>query len=122
MELEEDPAKSLNIRKCASHLGFSLGGESGCGALNDRDTQCLFTEKELGELLRRVREELVPDLEGICDGWESNYSDGEDPDEFFQPLIELFVALQDHFAEDQKILDIIEHEESQLSQWIADNC
>ena len=25
MELEEDPAKSLNIRKCASHLGFSLG-------------------------------------------------------------------------------------------------
>ena len=24
MELEEDPAKSLNIRKCASHLGFSL--------------------------------------------------------------------------------------------------
>ena len=29
MELEEDPAKSLNIRKCASHLGFSLGGESG---------------------------------------------------------------------------------------------
>ena len=32
---EEDPAKSLNIRKsraalsCASHLGFSLGGESG---------------------------------------------------------------------------------------------
>ena len=29
MGLEEDPAKSLNIRKCASHLGFSLGGESG---------------------------------------------------------------------------------------------
>ena len=27
--MEEDPAKSLNIRKCASHLGFSLGGESG---------------------------------------------------------------------------------------------
>ena len=24
MELDEDPAKSLNIRKCASHLGFSL--------------------------------------------------------------------------------------------------
>ena len=23
--MEEDPAKSLNIRKCASHLGFSLG-------------------------------------------------------------------------------------------------
>ncbi len=69
-----------------------------------------------------MREELVPDLEDICDGWESNYFDGEDPDEFFQPLVELFGALQDHFAEDQKILDIIEHEESQLSQWIADNC
>jgi hypothetical protein len=39
-----------------------LQGE-GCDALNDRDTQCLFTEEELGELLRRVREELVPDLD-----------------------------------------------------------
>ena len=36
MELEEDPAKSLNIRKCASHLGFSLGGESGDTGVIDR--------------------------------------------------------------------------------------
>ena len=35
--MEEDPAKSLNIRKCASHLGFSLGGESGEHDIFDSD-------------------------------------------------------------------------------------
>ena len=98
-----------------------LEGE-GCRALNDRDMQSLFTEEELEDLLNRVKEELVPDLEDISESWESRYPDGENPDDYFQPLLELFHSLLDHFGDDQEIADSIEWEEKQVSRWIADNC
>ena len=74
------------------------------------------------DLLNRVKEELVPDLEDISESWESRYPDGENPDDYFQPLLELFHSLLDHFGDDQEIADSIEWEEKQVSRWIADNC
>ena len=43
LELEEDSAKSLNIQKCTSHLGFSLGPPSGRGRRQVRRSPMLLS-------------------------------------------------------------------------------
>ena len=93
----------------------------GCGALNSKGTRSLFTEEELDELYYRVKEELIPDLENVSENWESQYEDGEDPDQFFQALFELFNSLRDQFGDDQGIADRIEREEEEVLQFISNN-
>ena len=106
------------VEKASKNL---LNGE-GCSALNDRGVQKFFTEEELEDLFLRVKEELVPNLGDVCEDWESGYPDGEDPEYFFRTLFELFDSLQSQFGDDQTLAEIIEREENQVSQWIADNC
>ena len=106
------------VEKASKNL---LEGED-CSALNDKGVQKLFTEEELEDLLLRVREDLVPGLSDISEGWESRYTDGEDPDAFFQPLFELFDSLQNYFGDDLETAESINWEDDQLSKWIADNC
>ena len=91
-------------------------------ALSNKNIQRLLSKEELGELLTRVENELVPDLEWIREGYESSYSIGDDPESHFQSLYELFAALQDHFSENQEIMRNIERQESELAYWIDDNC
>ena len=93
-----------------------------CSFLNSSKIQSLFTVEELKELFARVEEELIPDLEDICEGYESSYSLGDDPESHFQSLFELFSSLQDHFAENQEIIKSVEWVESGLAQWIDENC
>ena len=93
----------------------------GCGALNSKGTRSLFTEEELDELYCRVKEELIPGLENVSENWKSQYEDGEDPDQFFQALFELFNSLRDQFGDDQGIADRIEQEEEEVLQFISNN-
>ena len=100
------------VEKASKNL---LEGED-CSALNDKGVQKLFTDEEMEDLLLRVREDLVPDLDDISDRWESRYPDGEDPEDFFQTLFELFDSLRNQFGDDKKIAKIIKREESQVRQ------
>ena len=93
----------------------------GCGPLNSNSISSLFTEEELDELYFRVKEELIPDLENVSDNWKSRYEDGEDPDELFQPLFELFDSLRDQFGDAQEIADLIEQEEDDIRGFISKN-
>ena len=94
---------------------------NGCGPLNSKGTRSLFTDEELDELYYRVREELIPDLEDVTENWKSQFEDGEDPDEFFQPLVELFDSLRDQFGDDQGIAEHIEQEQEEILQFISNN-
>ena len=94
----------------------------GCSALNNRDTRSLFTEEEFKDLLHRAQEDLIPYLEDVSGNWESGYSDGENPEDFFQPLFELFDSLREYFGDVQEIADSIEWEEKQVWNWIHNNC
>ena len=93
----------------------------GCGPLNSNSISSLFTEEELGELYYRVKEELIPDLESVSDNWKSRYEHGEDPDQLFQPLFELFDSLRDQFGDEQEIADLIEQEEDEIRRFISKN-
>ena len=65
--MEEDPAKSLNIRKCASHLGFSLGGESGCP--RDPQPRRLNSPPMTEEESKKDEEKLEFTAEGETSGY-----------------------------------------------------
>ena len=93
----------------------------GCGPLNTNSTSSLFTEEELDDLYYRVKEELIPDLENVGENWKSQYEHGEDLDQFFEPLLELFDSLRDQFGDDQQISDLIEQEEDEIQGFIAKN-
>ena len=93
----------------------------GCGPLNSISTSSLFTEKELDELYYRVKEELIPDLENVSNNWKSRYEHGEDPDQWFEPLLELFDSLRDQFGDEQEIADLIEQEDGDIQRFISEN-
>ena len=93
----------------------------GCGPLNSKSASSLFTEKELNDLYYRVKEELIPDLDNVSDYWKSRYEYGEDLDQFFEPLLELFDSLRDQFGDDQQISDLIEQEEDEIQGFISKN-
>ncbi len=103
------------------HASKELLEGDGCGPLNSKSRGSLFTEEELDELHYRVKEKLIPDLENVSENWESRYEYGEDPDQSFQPLFELFDSLRDQFGDDPKIVDLIEQEENEISQFISNN-
>ncbi len=109
--------RGLLVQKASKEL---LEGD-GCGPLNSKSIRSLFTEEELDNLYYRVREELIPDLENVSHNWEWRFEDREYPDQFFQPLFELFDSLRDQFGNDQEIADRVEREEETIWQFISDN-
>ena len=93
----------------------------GCGPLNSKGTSSLFTEQELAGLYYQVKADLIPDLENVSENWKSQYENGEDPDQWFEPLFELFDSLRDQFGDEQEIADLIEQEEEGIRGFISNN-
>jgi hypothetical protein len=50
----------------------------------------LFTDAELKDLRATIQKKLVPDLEYVVDVWGDNWDHSEDPEDYFQPLVEAF--------------------------------
>jgi hypothetical protein len=78
----------------------------------DQRCRTLLTDDERGQMLETVRTSLLPDLDKTIRDWEFNYppdSDHEDPDEYFQPLIDALSAYQKEFAPDQISSNFISH-------------
>ena len=112
-----DQHRKMVVEKASKHL---LEGDD-CSALNDKDVRSLFTQDEMDNLLEKVKEDLVPSLEGVREGLEWEYERGGDPDEYMQPFLELLASLQDHFGDDQDIADSIADEEFKTTEWISNN-
>lgn len=99
--------------------GYTLEGQDG-EVLSDDDIQSLFTDNELDELVRRVRIELLPRLRDVRYEWESNHSSSESPEDFMQPLLELFETLKRQFSDDENATILIESEIQNTREWIEE--
>lgn len=59
----------------------------------------LHTADELSVLLQRVRDELLPNVDGLISSWWDRWDSQDDPDEFFMPLIATFDGYVNYFTE-----------------------
>ncbi|MDN3480998.1 restriction endonuclease [Arthrobacter sp. APC 3897] len=57
----------------------------------------LHTHEETLALVERLREELLPDINGVVNSWSDDWSSEDDPEEYFAPLIECFDNYGDYF-------------------------
>ena len=99
---------------------YLLHGEDG-GALNNSEAKSLFIENEFDDLLQRVREELLPQLGDVGDEWRYNHDSGIPPDDYMQPLYDLFFSLKAQFQGEQDLIDIIDREQRYIDQWVGEN-
>jgi hypothetical protein len=100
-------------------IAYAIDGED-FYALQSLRIQSVFTSDELSAFRERVRVELVPNLSDIRQTWQSNRNSDQAPDEHMQPLIDLFSALKQEFAQEPAILCKIDTEAQSIEQWIAE--
>ena len=99
---------------------YALDGED-ASALDDDGIRKLFTDDEFEDLVQRVRVELLPRLDDVRQGWESNHSLNELPEEHMQQLLEFFDSLKAQFGDDESAAQVIDREISLTNQWIGEN-
>ena len=90
-------------------------------ALEDDRIRALFTDQEYGELLDRVRLELLPRLDDVRMDWETNHPSTERPEEYMDQLLAWFESLKSIFADDEVATNVIEQETEAAREWILEN-
>ncbi|HEY3382533.1 MAG TPA: hypothetical protein VGK32_12235 [Vicinamibacterales bacterium] len=99
---------------------YALDG-SDLYALDDYTIRGVFEPEEFGELLERVRTELVPRLKSVRHEWQSNLPSDGSPDGHMEPLLDSFKALKRHFSDDQDIVRIVDDEIELANEWMAEH-
>ncbi len=108
-------------RKFVETVGsYAIEGED-MSAVEDVAIRALFTDDEYGELVKRVRSELLPRLDDVRGEWEGNYPANERPEEYMGQLLTWFDNLKDTFADDEVARSIIEREAEAAREWIVEN-
>ena len=91
------------------------------GALNDDAIRSVFTDYEFQKLVRRLRDELVPQLAEIREAWEYNVPEDELPRDYVQPLLEFLESVKTQFQHDESVVEDIDNEIWLLDEWIDEN-
>ncbi len=89
------------------------------GALSNPRIRNLYRQEEFDELIQSVRDKVLPDLDDIRDGEESNWDEDVSPDDWMQQLKEVLNALGDFFQDEQEIADLIDDQLSSIESWIS---
>ena len=90
-------------------------------ALEDVDIRKVFTDHEFQELKRNVHTRLLPRLDDVRLHVQLNHNSDETPEEHMAQLLGSFEALKNHFADDTRALETIEHETVLAKKWISDH-
>ena len=90
-------------------------------ALSDNDIRSLFTDDEFEDLVQRIRAELLPRLDDVRYEWESNLPPDQSPQQYMEPLFDLFDSLRTQFGDDSAVNQAINHEASALAAWIDEH-
>ena len=104
----------------ATVSNYALAGED-AEALVDDGIQSLFIDGEFEELVKRVRTELLPQLEDMRHDQESKRYSGNTPEEHMRQLVALFNALKEQFGGDEDAVNLIDCEIRRTEDWIEEN-
>lgn len=99
---------------------YAISGED-VYALDDKDIRRVFTDAEFGELVARVRTDLLPRLRRVREKEQDEYESDKPADEYMEHMLESFKTLKDTFGDDPEAVQIIEREIDQTKDWINEN-
>ncbi len=84
------------------------------------DIRTLFLESEMENLVYRVKQEFLGDIDRHLDNWQSDFSGSEDPESFFEPLTSALNEYKNVFWDDHSAVQIIEQANSFVRDVIDD--
>lgn len=99
---------------------YAIEGED-ASALENVGIRALFSESEFDELVLRIQTDLLPRLGDVRREWESNHSLHDSPEEFMQPLLDMFDSLKKQFGDEKNATLLIDSEIQRTMEWIAEN-
>lgn len=99
---------------------YALEGED-VEALIDDGIRSMFTDDEFKNLVRRVRDELLPQLDGLRCQLEAGYSSGTSPEEHMQRFLENLDSLKKRFHKIESATTLIDQEIAYIKEWIDEN-
>ena len=68
----------------------------------------LLTPSEYGDIMEKVRRELIPDLGSMISGWRESYEHNTDPSEYFDELKYALDAYRDEMEDEEEVVETIE--------------
>ncbi len=86
--------------------------------LSDASIRSMFKPDEIDMILTKVKTELVPDLENTIENWRWNYRQPEDPESYFEPLIDALRTFAGEFDAQDEVQKIIDGSLSKIEQEI----
>jgi hypothetical protein len=86
--------------------------------LSDASIRSMFKSNEIDMILTKVRTELLPHLEKTIENWRWNYSRSEDPQSYFEPLIDALRTFAGEFDAHDEVHKVIEDGLSRIDQEI----
>ncbi len=90
-------------------------------ALGNSDIRALFTDDELTDLTRRLRSDLLPQLDDVRAGWESEYEPGESAQDLMSERLEELDSLKELLADDREAGSEIEYQKSAIQEWVDEH-
>lgn len=99
--------------------GYAIEGRD-MHALRDPGIRSLFTDEEFGELVERVRTDLLPKLDEVRMNAQNEHQPDVPPDEHMQDVLESLSTLRSCFGDDDGAVKAIEWETDLVNEWIAE--
>lgn len=99
---------------------YAVSGED-VYALDDPGIRSVLTDDEHDNLVKRVREELLPTLSKVREKEQAGYSEDDPPDEYMEHMLGTFKTLKSTFGDDAGALRILEREIDETKSWISEN-
>jgi hypothetical protein len=86
--------------------------------LEQSERRRMLTSGENQSLRTRIRDELVPDLNEVRQGWED--SSTEDPEQHMGGFFELLDLVQMEFSEDNELQPLLDRQRDRAGEWISE--
>lgn len=101
--------------------GYAVNGEDAY-ALKSNKIRVIFTDMEYENLKNTIRINLIPTLESLTENRKNGFTGYDrDPDEFMQPLLEMYDILQEEFDGETDVIEVVRGEIDKAKDWIEEN-
>jgi len=88
------------------------------GFLTVKNVRSILSAAEIDDILKAVKEKVIPNLDDIINNLHSNYTSDDDPDSYFSELEDALRAYKKEFSNEKSIIFLIEKAQGKINSLI----